>query len=149
MTAFLGFNPKTNMALIYDDGNTRISCTNIGTIGEAIGSVLRKPAETANKYLFISSFTVSPNEILASLEKATGKKWIINKASTAEAEREGKEKLAKGDFSGIRSLLARLMFGGDTGGNFEKEPTLANKLLGLPHESLDETCKAAVDGNLL
>jgi len=147
-TAFLGFDLKSKTALIYDGGNGRLSCTNMGTIGLAVGAILRKPAETANKYLFISSFTVSPNEILASLEKATGEKWTVNEASTVDAERDGKEKMAKGDFSGIRSLLGRLMFGGDTGANFENEPTLANKLLDLPHESLDETTKAVVDGKL-
>lgn len=85
---------------------------------------------------------------MASLEKATGEKWTVNKASTAEAERDGKEKMAKGDFSGIRSVLARLMFGGGTGGNFDKESDLANKLLDLPHETLDEVTKAVVDGKL-
>lgn len=148
MTAFLGFNLKTKTALIYDGGNTRLSCTNIGTIGKAVAAIIQKPAETANKFLYISSFTVSPNEILASLEKATGEKWTVNEANTDEAAREGKEKMAKGDFSGVRSVLAKLMFGGDTGGNFENEPTLANKLLDLPHESLDETTQAVVEGKL-
>lgn len=98
--------------------------------------------------MFVTSFTVSPNEIVASLEKATGEKWTVNEASTAEAEQDGKEKMAKGDFSGVLSLLARLMFGSDTGGNFDNEPTLANKLLELPPESLDETVKAVVEGKL-
>ncbi|EXJ87196.1 hypothetical protein A1O3_04155 [Capronia epimyces CBS 606.96] len=143
---FLGFNLKTHTALIYDDGNVRISYTNLDTIGEAVGAILRKPAETANKYLSVSSFTLSLNDILASLEAATETKWTVNHASTADAEREGKEKLAKGDFTGVRTLLARLMYGGDTGANFEKEPTFANQLLELPQESLDATVKAIVAG---
>ena len=148
MNGFLGFDLKTHTALIYDDGDTYLSCTNIGTIGAAVGAILHNPAETANRYLFISSFTVSPNEILASLEKVTATKWTVNKSSTVDAESVGREKMANGDFSGIRSLLARLMFAGDTGGNFEKELKLANKLLGMPEESLDATCKAVVDGKL-
>jgi hypothetical protein len=97
-------------------------------------------------YLYISSFTVSQNEILASLEKATATKWTVDKGSTVDREREGKVKLANGDFSGVLLLLARLMYGGDAGTNFEEERTLANKLLGLPQESLDETVQAVVDG---
>lgn len=59
-----------------------------------------------------------------------------------EGEREGRAKLEKGDFSGIRGLLARLMWGGDTGGNFASSPQgLANALLKLPEEDLDETVK--------
>ena len=135
---------KTHTALIYDDGDIRVSYTNLDAIGEAVGAILRKPHETANKYLFISSFTVSQNEILASLEKTTASKWTVNRASTVEAEREGKEKLTNGDFSGVRSLLARIMYGADMGGDFEKKPALANKALGLPRESLDATVHAVV-----
>ncbi|EXJ66776.1 uncharacterized protein A1O5_09971 [Cladophialophora psammophila CBS 110553] len=142
--SFLGFDLKTHTALIYNDGDTRVSHSNLDTIGEAVCAILRKPHETANKYLFISSFTVSQNEILASLEKTTATKWTVNRASTVDAERDGKEKLTNGDFSGVRLLLARLMYGGDTGADFEKAPALANKALGLPQESLDATIQAVV-----
>ncbi|KAK5216064.1 hypothetical protein LTR72_010940 [Exophiala xenobiotica] len=144
--SFLGFDLKAHTALIYDDGDIRSSYSNLATIGETVVAVLREPVQTANMYLYISSFTVSQNEILASLEKATATKWTVNKGSTVDREREGKVKLANGDFSGVLLLLARLMYGGDAGTNFEEERTLANKLLGLPQESLDATVQSVVDG---
>jgi hypothetical protein len=62
------------------------------------------------------------SEILTSLESATGEKLTVTEAVTVEAERVGKEKLTEGDWTGVQSLLAYLMFGPNTGGNFEKEP---------------------------
>jgi hypothetical protein len=144
-TGFLGFDLKNNTALIYDSGDEGISATNMGTTAKAIESILNNPAATANKYVYISSFTVSQNDILRSLEKITGKTWTVNQADTKEGEQKGREKLAKGDFSGIRELLARLMYGGDTGGDFTSSPEgVANELLNLPNEDLDETIEAII-----
>jgi len=144
MTGFLGSDLRTKTATIYDTGDDRISYTNIGPLGLAILSVFAKQAETANKYLYISTATVSQNEILTALEKATGEKWTINKVSTKEAGKIGAEKMAKGDFSGIVSLLHRHMYGGDTGRDFREK--LSNGLLGLPSESLGETERDTVAG---
>ena len=109
--------------------------------------VLKNPSATANKYLFIASTTASQNAILASLEKETEITWTVNKASIAEARKDGGEKLAKGDFSGIVPLLRGLMYGEDTEGDFEKTPEgLANKMLGLPQETLDNLVRDTVQG---
>jgi len=149
VTDFLGFELKANRALIYDFGDTRISATNIEATALALLGVLRDPAATANKYLYVASVTTSQNEILASLEKATEKTWEVTKASTAAAGLEGGAKLAKGDFTGIRPVLHRLMYGGDAGGNFEETPEgLANELLKLPKENLDDIIKDVLAGKI-
>lgn len=117
----------------------------MGTTAKAIESILNNHTATANKYIYISSFTVSQNNILQSLEKITGKTWTVNKADTKKGEREGREKLAKGDFSGFRELLACLMHGEDTGGDFTGSPEgVANELLNLPNEDLDKTIEAII-----
>lgn len=147
-SGFLGYDLKNQTALVYDSGDQLFSATNIGTAAKAIESIIKKPATTSNQFIYISSFTLSQNDILRSLEKTTSSSWTVTKASTAEGERDGLEKLAKGDFSGIRGLLARLMYGGDTGGNFTKGAQgTANKLLGLPVESLDESIKTITSNN--
>jgi hypothetical protein len=144
---FLGFNLESRTALIYGSGETKISYTSISAAGEAILGALQNPSATTNKYLYIASTTASQNYILASLEKATSKTWTVNKANTAEARKEGAEKLAQGDFSGIVPLLQGLMYGGDTEGDFEKTPGgLANKILGVPQENLDDLVRGTVQG---
>lgn len=146
-TSFLGYNLADHTALIYDTGDNKVSYTNMKAVGGAVVGVMKNPAETANKYLYIASATTSQNIILAALEKATGKDWTVTKASTAEARKEGGDKLAKGDFSGIRTLLHGVMYGNDTGGDFEKKG-LANKILGLPEETVDETIRDTVSGKI-
>lgn len=119
------------------------------TVAKSIKSILNDPAAMANKYIYMSTFTVPQNDVLKSLEKVTGKRWTVNKASTEEGEREGGEKLAKCDFSGIRGLLTRILYGGDTGGNFMSSPQgVANRLLKLPKANLDETIEAITTGKI-
>jgi len=109
--------------------------------------IFERPTETADKYLYIASATLTQNQLLASIEKASGKTWTVTKASSEEAGKIGAEKLAKGDFSGIGPLLARLLYGGDPSADLSKQPGgLANGLLGLPKEDVDEIVKDTLAG---
>lgn len=142
---FIGFDLKTHTATIYDDGNQPFSTTNLDTVAQAVAGILSKPAETANKRLFIASFTPTQNEILAVLEEATGKKWKTEKITTTDAKLKGYEALGKGDFSGIRGILMASTYGPANGNDFTKHTTLSNDLLGLPKEDLKTVTKAAVE----
>jgi hypothetical protein len=143
----LGFNAKECKAVIYDDGTQRFSSTTLSSVGKAVAGILSKPAETANKGLFIASFTPNQNEILATLEEITGKKWAVEKASTTEALQQGREKLGKGDMSGFFQLLIASTLGPENGNNYEESATLSNDLLGLPKEDLKTVTKAVLEGN--
>jgi hypothetical protein len=133
--------------LIYDSGDTKFSATNLATIGAAIAAVLHKPEETANKYIRISSFSTSQNEILTVLEKVTGKKWTIERTTAAESILTGQEKLAKGDASGLMDIVNGIVLGGPvTGGDLGASKELSNGLLGLPKETVEETVERIVKG---
>lgn len=75
---FLGQNLSAHKATIYDSGDARFSTTTLPTIGVAIAGTLRNPEKTANQEPFISSLETTSNEILAELEKATGKSGTSN-----------------------------------------------------------------------
>jgi len=146
-SGFLGYDIKSESATIYDSGDVLVSYTNLSTIALAVLRIFERPAETANKFLFVASATVTQNQLLASIEKASGKKWTVTKANTEEAGKIGGEKVAKGDFSGFQPLLARLIYGGDPIGDFRKLPGgLANGILGLPEEDLDEVVRDTLAG---
>ncbi|KAK5164188.1 hypothetical protein LTR04_001950, partial [Oleoguttula sp. CCFEE 6159] len=137
----LGFDLASQKATIYDTGNSRWSTTTLPTIGTAVARVLHKPEETANKYLLVSSFTPSQNEVLAALEKHSGKKWHVEHRTSEEAAKTGKEKLGLGGadyYSGVLDLLVANIFGENRGSNFEESEQWANHLLGLPKETVDE-----------
>lgn len=142
---FTGFYLKTNSATIYGDGNQPASVTTLSSSGQAVAGILSKPQETANKRIYVASFTPTQNEVLAVLEELTGKKWTTNKISIQDAKAQGFEKLGKGDMSGIASILMSSTYGPDCGNDFTKHATLSNELLGLPKEDLKTVTKAVVD----
>jgi hypothetical protein len=50
---FLGYDLQSYSATVWDTGDKRFSLTNEVTVGHAVVSTLQRPAETANKYLYI------------------------------------------------------------------------------------------------
>jgi hypothetical protein len=96
------------------------------------------PEKTANKYMFIDSFTVSQNQVLASLEKATCEKWEVKHVDAEEEKKIGLEKMSKGDFSGAISLLQYISCVDGHGANYLQYEESADELLSLPKENLDD-----------
>jgi hypothetical protein len=101
----MGHDIRQQKAVIFNGGNTLWSTTTCSTIGIAVKNALLIPEQTANTYLYIDTFTVSQNQVLASLEKATGRKWQTTYVDAEEQKNEGLEKMAKGDFTGAMSLI--------------------------------------------
>ncbi|PMD16869.1 NAD(P)-binding protein [Hyaloscypha hepaticicola] len=142
----LGFNIKTKEALILDCGNRPFSISNLSQIGNAVVAVLSKPEETANQFLYVHSFTVSQNEILAELENVTGEKWKVTESTTEAARTEGEPLFAEGDFAGLLLLLKAIFMGEGYGSNFTKDAVLANEKLGLPSQDLASSVAAVLAG---
>jgi hypothetical protein len=134
---FMGFDLKEQKATIYNEGNDVWSTTTMATIGLAVKNAMLVP-EAANKYIFIDSFTVSQNEVLVSLEKATKKKWEAKYVDAEEQKRIGMEKMAEGDFSGAMLLIRYINCVEGHGENFSRYEKTFNGLLSLPKEDLDD-----------
>lgn len=111
-----------------------------------MAAVLQRPTETANKYLYVASVETTQNAILSALESATGAKWSVNRTTTDEQVGEALKKLGAGDFSGAFALVRATGYGNTAGlrANYAKDETLANSVLGLELESLEETVKKVV-----
>jgi len=133
---FMGFDIKEQKATIYNEGNDVWSTTTMATIGLAVKNAMLAP-ETANKYIFIDSFTVSQNQVLASLEKAAKKKWEVTHVDAEEQKNVGMEKVSSGDFSGAMLLIRYINCVEGHGGNFARYEKTSNALLSLPKEDLD------------
>jgi hypothetical protein len=89
---------------------------------------------------------MSQNDILSALEKATGSKWAVTKTTTEKEISEAVERLGKGDSTGAFALVRATGFGNTQGirANYVKEEELANELLGLQLESVENTVRKAV-----
>ncbi|MCJ1485900.1 hypothetical protein MMC06_006075 [Schaereria dolodes] len=143
---FLGFNLAEKTATIFDSGNHQWPATTLPTIGLAICGILKKPEETANKYLFVDSFVTSQNEVLAALEKSTGQKWTVNHSTADSLLATGREKLGNKDFSGIMQLIQAGVYGEQNECNYTTRETLSNGLLGLPKETVQDEIAKIVKG---
>lgn len=134
----MGFDLKENKATIFNEGKDTWSTTKLGSIGMAVKNAMLIPEKTANKYMFIDSFTVSQNDVLAALEKASGKQWDKTHVDAEEQKKVGMEKMANGDFSGAMSLIRYINCVDGHGGNYAEYEESANQLLSLPKQSLDD-----------
>ncbi|KAJ3172362.1 hypothetical protein HDU87_007866 [Geranomyces variabilis] len=147
-TGFSGYNLADKTATIYDDGNRRVSSTTLKTIGLAVARTPQTLTATANKYLYIHSFAVSQNEVLAALQAVTNATFAVTTRTTATAQKEGAEKLARGDImGGYLDLIMAAVCSAGTGNDFEREVDggTANAVLGLPaSESLEQAIKEAL-----
>ena len=111
----------------------------MGTIGLAVVRSLETKhlAKTRYKDLFIRSFSVSQDDILASLEKGTGKEWTRKEVNLDDAVKDANEKLGRGDCGGLATMVRGMMLDPATGCNFDQRGEVHNELLDLPKESLD------------
>lgn len=142
---FLHFNLPERKADIIDDGNVKSSQATLAQIARATVRILQRPEKTKNRMLFIQSFCVSQNEILASLEKAMPhkeRKWEITRYESEAFIKEKKALADAGDLQAIEDLVFVL---GAIDGNWEGKPDFAMELLGLEEEDLDEVVQKVVD----
>ncbi|KAI4269330.1 MAG: hypothetical protein L6R38_007503 [Xanthoria sp. 2 TBL-2021] len=143
-SGILGFDLKTNTATIFDDGEAILNATNLSDVGQSIVTILSKPEETANKFVFIQNIKTTQNQILAALEKSTGKKWTVKNRSAAEARQTGGQKLGKGDMSGIPDLIVGGIYSGEPAADYATTRGLSNDLLGLKEYPLQQLIDQAI-----
>ncbi|CAF3500457.1 unnamed protein product [Fusarium graminearum] len=125
---------------MIDSGNEPFSATSLSFVGKAVAAILKKPEETANRYLNIAGVTTTQSEVLKIFEQVTGDKFDVSHVSSTELERIGDEKIAKGDFSAFGNYLEQFLFADDSG-NALKGDENAIRLLGLEEENLEDVIK--------
>jgi putative NADH-flavin reductase len=134
-TDFLHIYPKDKRADILDNGDVRASYSTLARVGEAVSKILQKPAETANKVLFMQSFCVTQRQIIQAFEQASGSQYAITPFDAVGYEREMLAKRDEGDKAAIEELVWLL---GALESNWEVKEEFAMELLGLQDEDLGE-----------
>ncbi|RSL53635.1 hypothetical protein CEP53_007685 [Fusarium sp. AF-6] len=95
---------------IFDSGDACFSPTSSNLVGKGVAAIMPKLEETKNRYLAISSFTMSQNEILKILEEETGEEWAQGHVSTDALEKIGLEKLGQKNPLGVLDLMKAFQF---------------------------------------
>jgi hypothetical protein len=157
--AAYGFDLGKREVTFFDEGEAKISTSTWPQVGRAVAGLLSLPVQPEggnqerslehfkNKHLYVSSFTVSQRDMLESVLRVTGAKiedWKVSKELGKERYEGGIEAMKKGDRLGFVKMMYTRVFYPDGCGNHEKTMGLANELLGLPKENLDEATKAAI-----
>lgn len=156
---WFGFDFKEKKLTFYDDGNTKINTSTFEQCGRAVAALLRlkelpedesdqRPTVSSwrNKPLYISSFLLSQKDMFESWKRVSGDKdadWMIDHEPTGERNKRGLERFEKGDRMGFGLAVFSRVFFPNGDGNYEHKHGLANTLLGLPKEDLDERTKVA------
>lgn len=158
--ASFGFDFANKTATFFDDGKTKISISTWPQVGRAVTALLSLPIkpESGNKErclehfknttVYVNSFTISQQDMLDSVLRVTGDKaedWNVTRepareryAAAAKALKEGTDKQAY-----VKMMYTRIFFD-DGNGNFEANRGLANGILGLKNDGLDEATRRAI-----
>lgn len=138
---------STKTATLVDRGETPFTTSNAAQIGRALIAVLSHAAETANKLVFVESFTTTQIEILAALEKATGEKWKVAHKKSEDIRAEAFKEMGEGNIlGGGASLITAAVLGkGALEDHSNMEGGIWNDRLGLPKESVEEEIKRILE----
>ncbi|PVH77371.1 isoflavone reductase [Cadophora sp. DSE1049] len=144
---FLGFNLAAKSALLLDGGRTKFTTSTVAQIARSLIAILDHPEETANKLVFIESFTTTQVEILAALEKVTGEKWSAVDAQAADIRSEGFKAMGEGDLLGGGGKIITAAVLGKEGleDHTGVEGGIWNAKLGLVRESVEEEVRKVVE----
>ncbi|KAL9095178.1 MAG: hypothetical protein Q9165_002434 [Trypethelium subeluteriae] len=138
----MGWDIPSRKATIYDSGNQPYEATNVRQIGRAVAGILQHPKETENKYVYVNSFTLTQNQVLAAIERESGESFQVTRMSTTELRDEGYRNIKEGNLGlGFPQVVSSAIYGHGGLNNFSASKELSNALLGLREESLNETIK--------
>ncbi|KAG7137381.1 hypothetical protein HYQ45_005228 [Verticillium longisporum] len=128
---------KRRTADIFDGGIHRASTTTLTRVGEAVVRILKMypREEIKNRTLFIQSFCIDQNELVASLQRATDAKWTVNDLESEAFIQEKKAKADGGDVAAVEDLVFAI---GTLDADWTQRDDFAMKLLGFEGENLDE-----------
>jgi len=117
---------------LHDGGERLFSTTTLESIGKAVVGVLRHPAETANRAVYVQDAALTSKQIKAIAEKVTGQTWQAKEVSVendllAPAWAELRKENPDPD-KFVMPFILTSIFGEGYGGHFQK---LDNELLGV------------------
>lgn len=138
-----GFDVASKTVTFIDGGKTRFTSSNAAQISKSIIAVLTHPAETANRLVFVESFTTTQLEILTVLEEITGGKWNVVAKTSEDLRAEGYKAMVEGDLmgAGVRLITAAVLGKEALEDHTNVEGGIWNEKLGLEGEDLEVELK--------
>ncbi|KAK6841522.1 hypothetical protein PG987_002382 [Apiospora arundinis] len=134
-------NLKTREIDLWDGGDRVFSTTTLASVGKAVAGVLKHPAETQNRVVYVQDAAISARDLARYVKKATGgdgAAWKENQPSIDELLNAGWAELKKENPNPdkfVMNFITAAVHGEGYGAHFEKTD---NELLGLKEMNEDE-----------
>jgi hypothetical protein len=107
----MGFDLATRTVEFIDGGNGIVTHTLLPVVVKALVAMLEQAEETKNQYVFISSFSVSTQEIFQVVNAIDDHEWTIKQSKAEDILAQGQRRVANGDFAGIKDVTRSVAFG--------------------------------------
>ncbi|CAG9975064.1 unnamed protein product [Clonostachys byssicola] len=134
---FGGFNVGARTATLFDGGNVAYEATNLDQVGRGIAKSLKNIDVTRNQYVYINSFTVTQNDVLHALERATGEKFEVSQGTARGLWETGAEQVKNGNPLGTLAQISSAIYGEGGAANYSVDKGLWNGKIGLEGENLE------------
>jgi len=131
-------------AILFDEGTQKFNTTMYASVARAAVSILRSPAEFANKVLYIHDFRTTQREVLEIVESEVGGTFEMTSLNTEEMGKKALEGLARGErnrqniAAGIRSGV----WGQEGAADWDEDDD--SERLGLEKKDLREEIKRKI-----
>ncbi|CAH0018773.1 unnamed protein product [Clonostachys rhizophaga] len=134
---FGGFNVRARTATLFDGGNIAYEATNLDQVGRGIAKSLKNIDVTRNQYVYINSFTVTQNDVLHALERATGEKFELSEGTARGLWETSTEQVKNGNPLGTLDQISSAIYGEGGAANYSVDKGLWNDKIGLAGENLE------------
>jgi hypothetical protein len=130
----MGWDVDARKVTIYDSGDRHFEASTVDQVCRAIISTLKHPNETKNTYVYVRSFVLTQNKILAILEKFQGP-YEVTKDTAIEISTRGLDNIKRGNMAeGYPQMITGATYGPWGFVDFGERPIKWNEILGLPKE---------------
>lgn len=142
----MSWDLKSRRGTLYDSGTTTFTVSTLSTVINAIVATLCNASLTKNQYVNVSSFNLTQNIILQSLERVSGTKFTMEKMSLEKLYEMGEKHVEEGQWEvGYGELVAATVYSGSKLVYFPEKAERWNKTLGIQtEETFDEMIRTVL-----
>lgn len=141
----LGFDLKWQSVTLHGTGHERFAASSSMWIGRVIIAVIQHWQAVENQYLYAAGMTTTADDIVAEIEKNTGKSFEVGRGEVDECVREAQKRIEQGFPDAGMFLYGRsIMYDDSLGAVRPFEENDAKDKIGLKSEKLEDVIKKVV-----
>ncbi|KAF2477025.1 uncharacterized protein BDR25DRAFT_43189 [Lindgomyces ingoldianus] len=92
----LGFDMQWQSVTIHGTGTEPFAVSSLERAGNVVANIIQHWDQVKNRYLYAAGVLTTANDVLACLERSSGKKWSVEYEHVEESIKEGKKRIERG-----------------------------------------------------